>query len=175
MRATHKKKLDSLPRRAAVFIEPMECAFVPDMPDDPPWIYEVKLDGYRAIAVKSESKLALLSRRRESFNRQFSPVADALVDFPKETVVDGEIVALDDKGRPNFNFLQHSRNAVSHIHYFVFDLLVYENRDLTRLPLMRVWARRNIKGRVTYGFNRSYNQAAQVPSSNVTYKSPRSP
>ena len=59
MRATHKKKLDSLPPREAVFIEPMECAFVPDVPDGPQWIYEVKLDGYRAIAVKSESKLAL--------------------------------------------------------------------------------------------------------------------
>jgi hypothetical protein len=50
--------------------------------------------------------------------------------------VDGEIVALDDAGRPNFNFLQHSRSQASRICYFVFDLLIYENRDLTQLPLI---------------------------------------
>jgi DNA ligase D-like protein (predicted ligase) len=131
---THR--INSLPAREAAFIEPMECALVPKVPDGPQWVYEVKLDGYRAIAVKSGSKLALLSRRRKSFNSQFAPVADVLADLPEETVVDGEIVVLDDKGRPNFNSLQHSRSAASHIHYFVFDLLVYKNRDLTRLSLI---------------------------------------
>jgi len=141
MNATLKKKLDSLPRTEAVFIEPMECLAVPKLPDGSQWLYEVKLDGYRAIAVKSGTKLMLLSRRRKSFNKQFDSIAHALVDLPENTVVDGEFVALDEKGRPNFNFLQHSRSAVSRIHYFVFDFLVYENRDLTRLPLME---RRNI-------------------------------
>lgn len=50
--------------------------------------------------------------------------------------MDGEIVALDEAGRPNFNFLQHSRSQASRICYFVFDLLVYENRDLTQLALV---------------------------------------
>ena len=68
MKAAEKKKLDSLPRREAAFIEPMECALVPNVPDGPQWVYEIKLDGYRAIAVKSESKLDLFSRRRKPVN-----------------------------------------------------------------------------------------------------------
>jgi hypothetical protein len=87
-----KKKLDSLPRREAAFIEPMECALVPNVPDGPQWVYEIKLDGYRAIAVKSGNKLALYSRRRKSFNRQFAYIAEALGDLPEGTVIDGEIV-----------------------------------------------------------------------------------
>jgi ATP-dependent DNA ligase len=64
---------------------------------------------------------------------QYPYILEALSDLPENTVVDGEIVALDKAGRPNFNLLQHSRSLASRICYFVFDLLVYENRDLTRL------------------------------------------
>ena len=136
MNTTLKKKLDSPPRREAAFIEPMECALVPNVPDGSQWVYEIKLDGYRAVAVKSAHKLALFSRRRKSFNRQFPYIADALGDLPDSTVIDGEIVALDESGHPNFNMLQSFRATASHIHHFVFDLLVYQNRDLTRLPLI---------------------------------------
>jgi ATP-dependent DNA ligase len=63
-------------------------------------------------------------------------VFDALADLPDNTVIDGEVVALDESGRPNFNLLQHYRAEASRIHYFVFDLLVLDNRDLTRLALI---------------------------------------
>jgi bifunctional non-homologous end joining protein LigD len=99
-------------------------------------MYQIKLDGYRAIAVKSSGKLSLFSRRRNSFNRQYSQVFEALADLPDNTVIDGEVVALDQSGRPDFNLLQHYRAAASRIHYFAFDLLVYNNHDLTRLPLI---------------------------------------
>jgi bifunctional non-homologous end joining protein LigD len=56
--------------------------------------------------------------------------------LPENTVVDGEIVGLDDSGRPNFNYLQHSRSQAKRIHYFVFDLLICNNRDLRQLPLI---------------------------------------
>jgi hypothetical protein len=59
---------------------------------------EIKLDGYRAIAVKSAGKLNLFSRRRNSFNRQYSLVFEALADVPDNTVVDGEVVALNEAG-----------------------------------------------------------------------------
>jgi DNA ligase D-like protein (predicted ligase) len=95
---------------------------------------EIKLDGYRAIAVKSAGKLNLFSRRRNSFNKQYSLVFEALADLPDNTVVDGEVVALNEAGHPDFNLLQHYRTQASQIHYFLFDLLVYENRDLTHLP-----------------------------------------
>jgi bifunctional non-homologous end joining protein LigD len=99
-------------------------------------LYEIKFDGYRAIAVKSAGRLNLFSRRRNSFNSQYSLVFDALADLPDNTVIDGEVIALNESGRPDFNLLQHYRAEASRIHYFVFDLLVYNNRDLTQLPLI---------------------------------------
>ena len=131
-----EQRLDSLPVGSAAFKEPMECLAVPKLPDGPEWMYQIKLDGYRAIAVKSSGKLSLFSRRRNSFNRQYSQVFEALADLPDNTVIDGEVVALDESGRPDFNLLQHYRAQASRIHYFVFDLLVYNNRDLTRLSFI---------------------------------------
>ena len=131
-----RRRLRSLPERKASFIEPMECLAVTKLPEGPEWVHEIKFDGYRAIAVNVDGRLDLLSRRHKSFKRQFAAVAEALVDLPDNTVVDGEVMALDDRGRPNFNLLQHSRGAASRLHYFIFDLLVYRQRDLTRLPLL---------------------------------------
>ena len=126
-------ELDSLPRREAAFIEPMECLAVPQLPNGSQWVYEIKLDGYRAIAVNSKGKLNLYSRKRKPFHTQYPYIVEALGDLPKNTVVDGEIVALDEAGRPNFNLLQHTRSQASRIYYFVFDLMVYQNRDLTKI------------------------------------------
>src|SRR6516225_5507237 len=131
-----ERRLNSLPRGSATFKEPMECLAVPKLPNGSQWVYQIKLDGYRAIAVKSSGKLNLFSRRRNPFNRQYSLVLEALADLPDNTVVDGEVVALNESGRPDFNLLQHYRAQASRIHYFVFDLLVYENRDLTHLPFI---------------------------------------
>jgi bifunctional non-homologous end joining protein LigD len=131
-----ERTLNSLPLCPAIFKEPMECLAVPKLPDGPRWLFEIKLDGYRAIAVKSAGRLNLFSRRRNSFNRQYSLIFEALADLPDNTVIDGEVVALDESGRPDFNLLQHYRAEASRIHYFVFDLLVYKYRDLTRLPLI---------------------------------------
>jgi bifunctional non-homologous end joining protein LigD len=97
---------------------------------------EIKLDGYRAIAIKSDDKIRLLSRRQKSFNQQYPYIVEALVDLPDGTVIDGEIVALDDSARPQFNLLQNYRSEAHRIRYFVFDLLCYENRDTTSLPLV---------------------------------------
>jgi hypothetical protein len=131
-----ERRLNSLPLGSATFKEPMECLAVPKLPNGSQWVYQIKLDGYRAIAVKSSGKLNLFSRRRNPFNRQYSLVLEALADLPDNTIVDGEVVALNESGRPDFNLLQHYRAQASRIHYFVFDLLVYKNSDLTRLPLV---------------------------------------
>jgi DNA ligase D-like protein (predicted ligase) len=130
------QELESLPLREAAFIEPMECLAVAKLPEGPQWVYEIKLDGYRAVAINSKGKLSLVSRKRKSFHRQFPYIVEALNDLPENTVVDGEIVALDETGRPNFNLLQHSRDQASRICYFIFDLPVYANRDLTRLTFV---------------------------------------
>lgn len=116
--------LKSLPARDAQFVEPMECLPVSKVPEGPGWTYEIKLDGYRAVAVKSASKVNLYSRRKKSFNAQYPHLIDALSDMPEHSVVDGEVVALDDSGRPDFHLLQEFRKQASRIHYFIFDLLV---------------------------------------------------
>src|SRR5215469_9449304 len=131
-----ERRLNSLPRGSAMFKEPMECLAVPKLPDGSQWVYQIKLDGYRVIAVKSSGKLNLFSKRRNPFNRQYSLVFEALADLPDNTVIDGEVVALDESGRPDFNLLQHYRAEAVRIHYFAFDLLVYDNRDLTQLSLV---------------------------------------
>jgi DNA ligase D-like protein (predicted ligase) len=131
----HTVQLSSLPVRKADFIEPMDCAPVPKLIDGPGWVYEIKLDGYRAVAVKFCDSIDLFSRRHKSFNAQYPFIVEALRDLPEGTVVDGEIVALDEAGKPNFNLLSQFRSRASSICYFVFDLLICQDRDLTRLPL----------------------------------------
>jgi ATP-dependent DNA ligase len=126
----------SLPSREAGFVEPMECLAVPKLPSGPEWVYEIKLDGYRTVAINAKGKASLYSRNRKSFNHQYAHIVTAMNDLPIDTVVDGEVVALDDAGRPNFHLLQHSRCQASRICYFIFDLLVYQGCDLTQLQLI---------------------------------------
>jgi bifunctional non-homologous end joining protein LigD len=113
----------------------MECALVPKLPEGPNWTYEVKLDGYRAIGVKSSRETILHSRNHKNFNKRFPQITQAFGDLPDDAVIDGKVVALDESGRPDFHRLQHFTGEASRIHYFVFDLLVFEGRDLTSLPL----------------------------------------
>jgi ATP-dependent DNA ligase len=136
MQRKMQARLASLPRTQASFIEPMECLSVSKLPEAATWIWEIKLDGYRALAVKSSTRLTLFSRNRKSLNRQFPYIVEALADLPEGTVVDGELVAIDDSGRPDFNLLQNFRAEAARIHYYVFDLLRWKERDLTRLALI---------------------------------------
>ena len=126
----------SLPPRSVAFVEPMECLAVSKLPEGSQWVFEIKLDGYRALGIKSNGSVRLLSRRNNSFNQQYPLVVKALAELPEDTIVDGEIVALDASGFPNFNLLQNYRTEAARIHFFIFDLLVHQGRDLTRLPLI---------------------------------------
>jgi len=128
--------LGSLPAAHAAFIEPMECLPVSKLPAGDQWIWEIKLDGYRALAVRSAAGVALFSRRKKSLNRQFPYIAEALAGLPDGTVVDGEVVAIDDSGRPDFNLLQNFRAEAPRIHYYIFDLLCWKDRDVTGLALI---------------------------------------
>jgi DNA ligase D-like protein (predicted ligase) len=129
--------LRSLPKTKAGFVEPMDCLPVPKLPEGSQWLWEIKLDGYRAIAVKSGDAVTLYSRNRKILNKRFPYIVEPLRELPDGTVVDGEIVALDDDGRPVFNLLQNFTSESSRIRYFLFDLLCYQDHDLLRLPLVK--------------------------------------
>jgi len=122
-------------RKPATFVEPMECLSVSKPPEGPQWLWELKWDGYRAVAVKG-STVKLYSRNHKSLDKKFPYLAEALSELPNETVVDGEIVALDDQGRPNFNLLQNFISEADRIRYFIFDVLHHKGRDLTGLTLV---------------------------------------
>ena len=126
----------ALPKQAAGFIETMDCLAVPKLPDGPEWTYEIKLDGYRLEVVRTSRMTTLYSRRENVLNQRFPYIAAAFETLPKETVIDGELVALGPDGRPDFNLLQNFRSAESRIVYYVFDILVHEGRRLTGLPLL---------------------------------------
>ncbi|HTF42856.1 MAG TPA: non-homologous end-joining DNA ligase [Terriglobales bacterium] len=119
----------------AVFIETMDCMPVSKLPEGPEWTYEIKLDGYRLEAVKNNGETILYSRRRNILNEKFQYIADALQKLPDETVLDGELVAIDSAGRTDFNLLQNFRSAASKIHYFAFDVLLHKGKLLTNNPL----------------------------------------
>ena len=81
-----RARLDSLAKTEASFVEPMECLSVSKLPEDNEWILEIKVNGYRALAVKSEIGVTLFSRRRKSLNRQFSQIVEALADLPSSSI-----------------------------------------------------------------------------------------
>ena len=97
----------------------MECLSVAKLPEGSQWVWEIKLDGYRALAVKSRSAVTLYSRNRKILNKSFPYIVEPLRDLPNGTVVDGEIVALDNNGRPDFNLLQNFQREASRIRYFI--------------------------------------------------------
>jgi len=123
--------------QGAGFIEPMECLPVEKIPEGELWTYELKLDGYRLVAVKTGGKVTLYSRRGTDLSQRFESVTAALASLPDEAVIDGEVVALDEEGKPNFNLLQNFRSAESHIMLYAFDVLVRRGENLMQQPLSK--------------------------------------
>jgi bifunctional non-homologous end joining protein LigD len=115
----------------------MLCEPVRALPRGEEWVFEIKLDGFRIIASKAKGdEVTLWSRNANSLNRKFFYIAEALRFLPRETILDGELVALDEGGRPQFSLLQSFRSAAERIRYVAFDILRLRGRDLTQLPLL---------------------------------------
>lgn len=122
-------------RKYKDFIKPMFASSVDKPFDSDEWLYELKLDGYRAIAEVGKT-FRLYSRNGLSFEEKYPPVVNALKKFKKKAVLDGEIVLLNDN-KPDFQKLQHyDGNREYPLVYYVFDILSLEGKDLTKLPLI---------------------------------------
>jgi len=117
-------------------MKPMLATLVDKPFEQEGWLYEVKWDGYRAVALIKNGKVQLVSRNDKSFNEKFYPVTDALKQWKIDAVVDGEIVVTGDNGISNFGALQNWRSeADGELYYYLFDILWLDGRSLIDLPL----------------------------------------
>lgn len=117
-------------------LTPMLATLVDAPFDDPGWEYEVKWDGYRALAFINGEEAELKSRNNKSFNEKFYPVYQALKDWNINAIVDGEIVVVNGKGISDFGSLQNWRSeADGELLFYVFDILWSDGKDVTGLPL----------------------------------------
>ncbi|TCZ70513.1 DNA ligase D [Flaviaesturariibacter aridisoli] len=117
-------------------LKPMLATLSTEAFSHPDWQFEIKWDGYRAIAYLDGSKVSLRSRNNLSFNDAYAPIVSALRTWKLPAVVDGEIVVLDEEGRADFGALQQwKRTGKGHLYYYVFDLLWVDGVDLRDKPL----------------------------------------
>ncbi|HUR45932.1 MAG TPA: non-homologous end-joining DNA ligase [Candidatus Saccharimonadales bacterium] len=132
--------LKDLPRRAVQFVPPMKALLLESVPSQGNWVYEIKWDGYRALALKSRGKVRLVSRRANDVTLAFSEIAKAMERLKiKEATFDGEVVALDEHGHASFQLLQNSRRNSGQpvtLVYYIFDILNFEGKDVTGLSLL---------------------------------------
>lgn len=123
-------KLDQL-------VKPMLATKASEVFEKSGWIYELKWDGYRALANINNGKVDLYSRNGISFNQKFEPLFQHLKQIPHDVILDGEIVSLDAQGRPVFQNLQnYQRDGRGELRYYVFDILFLNGHNIMHLPLL---------------------------------------
>jgi bifunctional non-homologous end joining protein LigD len=116
---------------------PMLATLVDKAFDLEGWIYEIKWDGYRAVAFMNKNQLEIKSRNNKSFNGKFYPIYNEFKKLKLNAVIDGEVVVVGDDGQANFGALQNWRSeSDGTLLYYVFDILWYNGYDLTNLPLV---------------------------------------
>ena len=121
-----------------VDVKPMLATLVDKPFDEEGWIYEVKWDGYRALAYISNDTVEMRSRNNKSFDEKFYSIHNILKQWKINALVDGEIIVANDKGISNFGNLQSWRSeADGELIFYLFDILWLEGYDLTQLPLTR--------------------------------------
>jgi bifunctional non-homologous end joining protein LigD len=130
------KKAVSKKRSFPKNILPMLATLVNEPFDKAGWMYEVKWDGYRALAFVDNGKVELQSRNSKSFNEKFYPVTEQLKQLKKRLIIDGEVVVLNEQGISDFGMLQNWRSeADGELYFYVFDILWLDDKNLTALPL----------------------------------------
>jgi len=119
------------------FVEPMKAKLVASTPAGD-WIYEIKFDGYRASALRDGIETRVLSRSQKDLGKKFPEVKDSIAAVDVQNAIfDGEIVALDEKGRSSFQLLQAFAMGQERppIVYYAFDLLWLDGKDFQSLPI----------------------------------------
>jgi bifunctional non-homologous end joining protein LigD len=117
------------------FIEPMKALMAAPPPDNGQWLYEVKFDGFRLLAVKNGRDVELWSRNKKTLNERFPAIAKAVATLPiKSCILDGEVCTLDAHGRSSFQLLQNQAESAQP---YVFDLLAKGSQGLLDLPLLK--------------------------------------
>ncbi len=139
-------------------VHPMLATSVEEPFDDPDWLFEIKWDGYRAVAFIAKGKVRLVSRNQNDLTAQYPELHNLPASIKAETaILDGEIAALDEQGRSSFSLMQQrtgirdgGRRTASRrdipVLYYVFDLLYLDGYDLHRVPLEQ---RKNALARIT--------------------------
>src|SRR5690349_3772591 len=124
-------KTKTAPGARPAFVTPMAAQVVDRLPDGPEWWYELKLDGYRALIIKDGSKVQIRSRNDKDLARMYPSIATAAAKVRAEqAIIDGEIIALDENGRPSFQALQHPGSRPKHhLVFYEFDLLHLDGED----------------------------------------------
>jgi bifunctional non-homologous end joining protein LigD len=124
---------DKLPK-----ISPMLATLIEKPFDREGWFFEIKWDGYRAIAEVVKNSVRLYSRNGNTLSNKFPALIHSLEKLPFDAVLDGEVVALDSDGRASFQLLQnHLRTGDGMLAYYVFDVLYLNGHDLRNIPLRR--------------------------------------
>jgi bifunctional non-homologous end joining protein LigD len=124
-------------KKISNYIKPMLASISDAAFDNNDWLFELKLDGYRAIAELDNGHVKLYSRNGLSFIDKYPLVASALQKIKHRVVLDGEIVLVEEDGKPSFQKLQHyESNTTYPLVYYVFDMLMYEGENMEELPLV---------------------------------------
>jgi bifunctional non-homologous end joining protein LigD len=117
-------------------LRPMLATLIDKPFDDPDWIFETKWDGFRLVAEVEKTKVRLYSRNLIDKSGKYPSICGALTALKRFAVIDGELVALDAKGRSRFQLLQNAEREKVRLQYCAFDLLYLDDEDLRHRPLI---------------------------------------
>jgi bifunctional non-homologous end joining protein LigD len=118
------------------FIEPALATLRSRPPSGEKWIHELKLDGYRTQAHVAEGDAQVFTRRGNDWSKRFKPIAEEIRRLPVQSlIIDGEVVAVDEKGRVNFGLLQSDLGSgrTDRLVYYAFDILYLNGYDLRKV------------------------------------------
>jgi bifunctional non-homologous end joining protein LigD len=148
-----RKPSARLPRS---ILRPMLATMVDAPFNDRNWVFETKWDGFRVVARIDHGAVTLFSRNGKNVSKTYGGIARALGKVRHSAVLDGELVALDKKGRSRFQLLQEAQKTGGRLRYCVFDLMFLDGKDLRRLPLVerKRRLRRILRGGASIRFSR---------------------